>query len=208
MRHNSTPVNDARGFTLVEMLIVIAIMGAVGAMSAMIMPGFLRHQKAEGGVQQALEVIRTARETAISKRRNVRLVFTNPNVLRIVQENICSPIPCSDADAAAFVAGAGGTTTLRTIQLESRMEFLRPISTDTPDGFATTPAQTGAVAFGATPTRAFTSQGTLVDANGDVLNGTLFLGIPYQPNSARAITVFGTTALLRYWRWDGSKWVD
>jgi len=48
----------------------------------------------------------------------------------------------------------------------------------------------------------------LVDSNGDVLNGTLFLAIPNQTSSARAITVFGTTALLRYWRWDGSKWVD
>ena len=89
------------------------------------------------------------------------------------------------------------------------MEFIRPIATDTPDGFATgPPAQPGAVAFGALATRTFTSQGTLVDANGDILNGTLFLAIPNQQNSARAITVFGTTALLRYWRWDGSKWVD
>ncbi len=208
MRHRSPTGADQTGFSLVEMLMVIAVMGALGAMSALIMPNFIRHQKAEAGVQQALEVLRTARETAISKRRNVRVVFTNPNIIRIVQENICSPMPCSDAAAAAFVASAAGTTTLRTIQLESKMEFLRPISTDTLDRFATTPIQAGALAFGSTPTRAFTSQGTLVDANGDILNGTLFLAIPNQPNSARAITIFGTTALLRYWRWDGSKWVD
>jgi len=89
------------------------------------------------------------------------------------------------------------------------MTFLRPVSTDTPDKFATgPPIQTAAIAFGPLTTRSFTSQGTLVDSNGDVLNGTLFLAIPNQTSSARAITVFGTTALLRYWRWDGSKWVD
>ena len=42
-----------------------------------------------------------------------------------------------------------------------------------------------------------------MDSNGDLLNGTLFLGIPGSRNSARAITVFGMTALMRAWRWDG-----
>jgi hypothetical protein len=54
----------------------------------------------------------------------------------------------------------------------------------------------------------FTSEGTFVDANGDVLNGTLFLSIAGEKNSARAITVFGTTGLLRVWRWDGQKWTE
>ena len=202
-------VNDERGFSLIEMLMVIAVMATVGAMAAMVSPSFLRHQKAEAGVQQALEVIRTARETAISKRRNVRLDFSGTNVIRIVQENICSPIPCSDAASAAFLLTAAGTTVLRTVELESKMTFLRPVSTDTPDKFATgPPTQTAAIAFGPLTTRSFTSQGTLVDSNGDILNGTLFLAIPNETSSARAITVFGTTALLRYWRWDGTKWVD
>jgi hypothetical protein len=48
----------------------------------------------------------------------------------------------------------------------------------------------------------------MVDANGDVMNGTLFLAIPNDRNSARAITVFGTTGMMRAWRWDGSKWVE
>ena len=57
-------------------------------------------------------------------------------------------------------------------------------------------------------TRAFSSEGTLIDASGDVLNGTVFLAIPDQPNSARAISIFGITALLRTWRWDGGRWVE
>jgi hypothetical protein len=54
----------------------------------------------------------------------------------------------------------------------------------------------------------FTSEGSFVDANGDPLNGTLFIGNPDIPDSARAITVFGPSALLRVWRWNGNSWAE
>lgn len=186
-------VLSQQGFTLLEMLMVVAIMGTLAAMATLISPNFIRHQKAEAGVSQALEVIRNARETAISQRRNVQIQFTGTNVIQSVRENI-----------------PNGTTGLRTVELENRVQFLRVAGVpDTPDGFATgPPAQTGAVAFGPSLTRAFSSEGTLIDASGDVLNGTVFLAIPDQPNSARAISIFGITALLRTWRWDGGRWVE
>ena len=54
----------------------------------------------------------------------------------------------------------------------------------------------------------FTSEGTFVDQQGDPLNGTLFLSVPGDPSSARAITMFGPTALIRAWRWNGQEWVE
>ena len=86
-------VNDERGFSLIEMLMVVAVMATVGAMAAMVSPSFLRHQKAEAGVQQALEVIRTARETAISKRRNVRLDFSGTNTASKVRVVVSITLP-------------------------------------------------------------------------------------------------------------------
>ncbi len=189
----NTIARDERGFSLLEIMMVVAVMGTLAGMAALISPNFIRQQKAEAGISQALEVIRNARETAISQRRNVQIQFTGTDVIQTVRENI-----------------PNGTTGLRTVELENGVQFLRVAGVpDTPDGFSTgPPAQTGAVAFGPSLTRAFTSEGTLVDASGDVLNGTVFLAIPNQPNSARAISIFGTTALLRTWRWDGSRWVE
>ncbi len=197
----SNRVNRERGFTLLEVLMVVAIMGTMAAMAALITPNFIRHQRAEGGVAQVLEVIRNARETAISQRRNVRIVFTGTNTVQTVREEVCTP-----------PAACPAPTVLRSVKLEGNMRFLRAApyqDLPAPNHFATgPPVQTSAVCFGPTATRTFTSEGTLIDANGDVLNGTLFLAIPNQPNSARAISVFGTTALLRTWRWDGGRWVE
>ena len=47
----------------------------------------------------------------------------------------------------------------------------------------------------------------LVDQNGDPVNGTVLLGRYDDPMSARAVTIFGPTALIRQWRWGGSRWI-
>lgn len=193
MKPVDTLAGDERGFTLLEIMLVVAIMGTLFAMAIGVSPSFLRAARAEAGMTQAIETMRTAREIAISQRRNVELRFVGNNVIQSVRQNIPT-----------------GTTVLRGIQFENRVQFLLlPGVPDTPDGFTPTPpGLTNPVAFGASPTRMFTSEGTLVDQNGDVLNGTLFLGIPGDTSSARAITVFGTTGLMRLWRWDGTRWVE
>jgi hypothetical protein len=36
----------------------------------------------------------------------------------------------------------------------------------------------------------------------------LFLAIPGDPYSVRAISIFGPTALIRNWTWNGREWVE
>ena len=54
----------------------------------------------------------------------------------------------------------------------------------------------------------FTSDGSLIDSAGDVTNGTIFFGVPNHPETARAITVFGVTGMLRTWKWGGASWMQ
>jgi prepilin-type N-terminal cleavage/methylation domain-containing protein len=177
-----------RGFTLIELMMVIAVLATLAGIAIGISPAFIRHAKAESSIAQAVDVFRSAREVSISQRRNVAVQFIGNDALRTVRMNIPGP----------------GTTILRTIQLENRMRFqLTPGLPDTPDRFG----NQNPISFGPTNTWMFTSEGTFVDANGEVLNGTLFLGVPNDINSARAITVFGATALIRVWSWNGREWV-
>jgi hypothetical protein len=131
--------------------------------------------------------LRVAREQAIAQRRTVQVVFAAPN--RLVVRRVEVPGP--------------GTTVLSDVRLDEGMAFqLFQGIPDTPDAFG----RASATSFGTATTLAFTSEGSFVDQNGDPVNGTAFLGRPNQPTSARAVTVFGPTALVRNWRWNGSQW--
>jgi hypothetical protein len=170
-------------------MIVVGITAVCAATVIAVNPSFIRTAKADSGTVQALDVMRAAREMAISQRRNMQVQFVGTNQIQISRVNIPN----------------GDLTLLRTVRLENRMRFMRVGGIpDTPDIFGVIAGQ---FSFPST-TRMFTSEGTFIGASGDVMNGTLFLAVPDEANSARAITFFGPTALLRTWRWDGSKWVE
>jgi prepilin-type N-terminal cleavage/methylation domain-containing protein len=186
------------GFTLLELLVVVGLMGVVAAMAMMVSPALTQTKRSDSGLEQALDAIRSAREVAISQRRNVRLSFVGITAFQTLREDINSS------------GAVTGTTILRTVELENRMQIrLDPdVPSNTPDRFPTAAKPTSPTAFsGPTPVR-FTSEGTFVDANGDVVNGTVTLSIPNEKNSCRAITIMGATALIRSWRWNGNAWVE
>jgi prepilin-type N-terminal cleavage/methylation domain-containing protein len=186
-------VRDERGFSMFELLVVIAILATLATITIMVSPVFLKQARAEAGVGQAVTALRVGRETAISQRRNVKLEFVGLSAIRTVRQDI---------GTNGVVTGA---TVLSTVELENNARFrIEPGVPDTPDGFGNGTA----ISFGTSPERMFTSEGTLVDQQGDVMNGTLFVSIPGDPESARAISIFGPTALVRVWRWDGQQWVE
>jgi Tfp pilus assembly protein FimT len=171
------------------MLIVILLIATISAMSAAVVPSVLTSMRADSSVAQALNPIRLARDRAIAERRNIEINFVTPNKIEIVREEIPGP----------------ATTLLSTTYLENNQEFRQFTGVpDTPDAFGVN----GPIAFGGSPKMIFTSEGTLVDSVGDPLNGTVFLGIENQKTTARAITIFGPTALLRVWKWNGRDWAE
>jgi hypothetical protein len=100
---------------------------------------------------------------------------------------------------------SGLLTTVQEFSLEGGQTFLQFADIpDTPDAFGSS----GVASFTGTAPVMFTSDGSLIDSAGDVSNGTILLGNTGQETSARAITVFGATGLVRAWKWRGSKWMQ
>ncbi len=192
-RSNHGGRNEA-GFSLLEVLVVVGLLGTLAAMAIMVSPSFLRLAKADSGVAQVMDVLRLARETSVSQRRNIIVRPIGLNALQTVRQDI---------GAGGLVTG---TTVLRTVEFENQVEFrLEPGVPNTPDLF---PMNGSAISFGPSPSRMFTSEGTFVDQQGDPLNGTFFLARRGDPLSARAITIFGPTGLIRMWQWNGREWVE
>jgi prepilin-type N-terminal cleavage/methylation domain-containing protein len=177
-----------RGFSLMEIIVVVAIMATMFALASGITMTAVKSATADGSTSAIVNIIELARNQATSQRRDFQLVFNLPNQIQVFR-----------------LEQPSGSTLVATRYLENKQTFTRFTPTgDTPDAFT----HTGAIAFGTTPTIRFTSDGSLIDSSGDILNGTLFLGVPNDISTARAITIFGATGLIRSWKWYGSQWVN
>ncbi len=170
-------------------MVTVGIIGVVMAMTVLVMPAALVHARADSGAAQLVATLRLAREQAIAQRRNVRVTFTAPN--RVTVSRVEVPGPAATVLADTFLEGHN----------EYRLFLGVP---DTPDAFG----NGSAVSLGGAASVAFTSSGEFVDQDGDPVNATVFIGAGNDVLSARAVSVFGPTALVRAWRWGGTRWAN
>jgi prepilin-type N-terminal cleavage/methylation domain-containing protein len=181
--------SNQRGFSLIEVIVVVAMVSTLMGLAIGVTMDAVNASKANNSTGALMNVLEIARNQATSQRRDFQLVFTAPNKIEVFRIEVPS----------------SATTLLQTNYLENGQIYARFSGVpDTPDAFG----HTGAVAFGSTPTIRFTSDGSLIDSSGDVLNGTLFVGLENNVASARAVTIFGATGLIRSWQWNGTAWVD
>jgi prepilin-type N-terminal cleavage/methylation domain-containing protein len=181
--------NNSKGFTLVEMLMVLGILGVVFAMAVGMTPSIVNNARSDSATVSALNAVELARNRAVGERRDFQVIFTAPNSIKIVRIEVPGP----------------ATTTVLNTFLDNGQQFVKFTGMpDTPDNFG----NASAIAFGVTPTIEFTSDGSLLDSSGDPVNGTIFFGDPTRVTSARALTIFGTTGLIKAWKWDGSQWTQ
>lgn len=187
-------LRDERGISLVEILVAVAIIGVLTSMAVIQIGAVRPGLEADGAMRVVMAQLNAARETAISQRRRVEVSFYNAPVgaqnlggwMRSTRYNL-----------------PNGTTMLAEVPFEGGALYaLWPNVQDTPDAFGNTKA----INFGAAVTVMFNTEGMLVDNAGTPVNGTLFLLIPNQPGSYRAVTVLGSTGRVRGFRWNGGQW--
>lgn len=182
-------MRTSRGFSLIELLLVIGLMATVAGIAVPVSSGFITRMRADSGVATALTVLQAARARAIAERRNVQVNFLVPNRITVVRLEVPGP----------------ATTVLEDVRLSENLSFTKFVSIpDTPDAFGAS----GAIQFSGTLPVMFTSDGSFIDANGDVVNGTVFFGRGSETTTARAITLFGVSGFVRAWKWSGTAWLQ
>jgi type II secretory pathway pseudopilin PulG len=188
---------------MIEMLVVIAISMVIAAIAIIQARPALMQINANNAKDEVQGALRQARETAISDRRDVQVEFlTNP--------------PANPAGSYVRLTRLGGLCCANTVIL------MMPISNsvifttflgepDSPDGFGNGGAIFfGGVTGGPPAGMMYHSDGTFTAlGTGIPINGTVFLAVPNQPTTSRAITILGATGRVRSYHISGTTtWFD
>jgi prepilin-type N-terminal cleavage/methylation domain-containing protein len=198
------------GFTMVEVIIVVAVIGVLSAMAIILSQGTFLNNKANTARDQVVGAVRAARELAISKRRNVRIDFNLPNQIVTTVQYLTGETPGAAIPPIYLNNADQGVS-------DGSQFYLFPGLPDTPMGFGNTQAvNLSQPSGGAAWAVMFTTSGALVGTsavtglnvigNSNPVNASIFVGIPTTNASARAITILGATGRVRTYSWDGTQW--
>ena len=188
------PVRLQPGYSLIEVLVAVAIISIILGMALLNYGSILPNLKANSAMDQLLYQLRSARERAIAHRREVQVQFVGTNQLTITEIWLLGTAP--PASTVSFEGGA--------------QYIILPGVPDLPAPFNfgnAAPVYFGGVS-GGPPIMKFSTTGALVDGGNTLVNGTVFMGIPGKPSTARAISILGATGRVREYHWDGSQWQE
>jgi Tfp pilus assembly protein FimT len=183
-----------KGFTLLEALIVIAIIFVVAGMAIIGIQSNLGSYKADAAAQAVSTQLRTAREIAIAKRHWVQVTIdqstTGPNAAPSITYSILPD-----------VSGSGEVVPPPVTQpLPAHTQFyVDGTLPDTPMQFGNCAAVCIAGVDGGPPTMYFSTSGSFVTNKNPfgTINGTFFIGTPNQKGTYRAVTILGATGRVR-----------
>ena len=183
-----------RGFSLLEILTGLAIISIVLAMGMLNYSTILPNYKANSAMDQLLYQLRSARERAISHRREVQVQFGGTNQFTVTELWLVGTAP--PATTVSFEGGA------------QYIVFSTIPDLPAPFNFGNTAAVYFGGLSGGPPIMKFSTTGSFIDGGNTLVNGTVFMGIPGKPSTARAISVLGATGRVREYHWDGTQWQE
>lgn len=186
------------------MMIVVAIAMTIAGMIVVHLTPTLQSFRSNAAASQVTDVLRQAREYAITYRRYVQITFPNysptgvNNQIAITVKNSITP---------TYGGPVQPDVVLTTVTLSGNVNFqLEAGQPDTPDAFGNTTAVNFAGTDGGPTTGMFfQADGTFVNLTGNYINGSIFLGSNKSAPTARAITVLGTTGRIRAYHINGAS---
>lgn len=201
------------GFSLAEMLIVLLIIGVMVAIAAPYIFSYKKLYKSEDQSLKIMDAMSEAAQLALNRRRTMRFeIDLTANAMLLIDEN-----------------GTAPDTLVKSIPLESpgevRVDAIPAgVSKPNPPNYnnaAFAPDTLGHMAGGTNVTgntvwaARFQSDGSVVSAAGTPISANLYIWPPLTPGNAaarnnneiRAITMFGGSGAVRYWKYNGTTFL-
>ena len=196
------------GFSMVEMVIVIALVLVVSGIAVVNTQGALRDSRVAGAYENSLTQLRMARQRAIEERKRYIVTFGTP-----APTGAATPLGAPTTKSIQLFRWDNGNPSpapvqVGTIDLPVDVAFVAlpgipTSSSKVPDGFGSgiTPIDFDqGVGAGAGNLVMFMPDGSSHDLAGNFNNGVLYIARTGDLSSSRAITVFGNSGRVRGWR--------
>ena len=178
---------SSAGFTLIELVIVIALILIATGVAVLSLRTGLASSRANSGVQATLSQLRLAREEAIGRRMEYRVTFLPPATIQ-TERILQGQAPVVE----------------RSITLPPEIQFLTAPGNPSPgpDGFGTGKAAIdfdqangggGTIIF-------FLPDGTALDAVGDPNDGVVYISHARGLAPSHAISLWGATGRFKVWQ--------
>jgi prepilin-type N-terminal cleavage/methylation domain-containing protein len=182
-----------RGFSLIELLIVISLILIVAAVSVMTLQPALREGRVTEGYNRTLMALRRARDISVAQRQIYFVTLTGgalPNNITITQGSTGTVI--SNDNLPTDVG----------FDVEPGIPTSPIVAPTTPDGFGVGNLPLDfdqGIAGGVKNVIYFYPDGSAEDVNGNINNGVVYIARAGEIRSSRAITLWGATGRLRGW---------
>jgi Tfp pilus assembly protein FimT len=207
----------ARGFSLLELMIVCSLMMIVGGVTFMALQPALKDARANQAFEDVMMQLRTARERAIAERKQYIVTFGIA-----APAGAATPMGAPFGQSIQMFRWDAGTGLAAAAQISNNhlpvdiffqaLAGLPNAPATVPDGFGN---GTAAIDFDRGVAAAITNQvlfmpdGSARDVNGNLNSGIIYVGRTGDLYSSRAVTLYGTTGRIRGWRLintGGPKW--
>jgi prepilin-type N-terminal cleavage/methylation domain-containing protein len=196
-------LRNNRGFSLLELLIVVAIGLTMAGVTFMAMMPLFKQNHVDAAYDTTLSVMRNYRNQSVTQGKRYILIFTAPRTITVQYWGVAVPVNPAPVTIATF-------TLPQDMQFAVQAGFPNP----GPDGFGTGAAAVtlNACAVTGTSCLIYYPDGSAQDDLGNFNNGVVYITRPADLYSSRAITLFGTTGRIRGWRLYNqggtNKWVQ
>jgi prepilin-type N-terminal cleavage/methylation domain-containing protein len=202
-RKRSMKLWKQRGFSLLELLIVIAIGLTMAGVTFMAMMPLFKENHVDQAYDTTLSALRNYRNLSIAQSRRYIVTFTAPRTITVQYWAVAVPVSPPPVTVATY-----------TLPQDMSFAVQAGFPAAGPDSFGTGVTAIDfdqGMGLGSQAYVMFMPDGTSQDTLGNLNSGVLYLTRPGDLYSSRAIDVFGATGRIRGWRLynqSGNTWVQ